>query len=75
MVDESYVDVLGLKIVAGRNFSTEFPTDSTAYLINQSAAAAIGWTSNLQLWRNSWEPDNPFVPAMPGKGGPMVRVE
>lgn len=43
MVDESYVDVLGLKVVAGRNFSSKFPTDSTAYLINQSAAAAIGW--------------------------------
>lgn len=43
MVDESYVDVLGLKIVSGRNFSTKFPTDSSAYLINQAAAAAIGW--------------------------------
>jgi putative ABC transport system permease protein len=43
MVDESYVDVLGLKIVEGRNFSTNFPTDSSGYLINQSAAAAIGW--------------------------------
>src|SRR5258705_359655 len=28
MVDESYADVLGLKIVAGRNFSSKFPTDS-----------------------------------------------
>jgi len=47
MVDECYVDVLGLKIVSGRNFSTKFPTDSTGYLINQSAAAAIGWDNPI----------------------------
>jgi putative ABC transport system permease protein len=47
MIDECYVKVLGLKLVAGRNFSTDFSTDSIGYLINQSAAAAIGWDHPL----------------------------
>lgn len=46
-VDEHYIDVLKLKVVAGRNFSFEFPTDSSAFLINQSAAKAIGWQQPL----------------------------
>ncbi|HKI79531.1 MAG TPA: ABC transporter permease [Ignavibacteriaceae bacterium] len=42
-VDEHFVDVLKLNIVSGRNFSTKYKTDSTAYLINQAAAKAFGW--------------------------------
>ena len=26
----------------------------------------------MVFWRNSWEPDNPFVPAMPGAGAPAL---
>jgi putative ABC transport system permease protein len=47
LVDEHYVDVLKLNVVAGRNFSTEFTTDSSAFLINQSAAKALGWEEPL----------------------------
>jgi putative ABC transport system permease protein len=47
MVDEKFVDVLGLKIVEGRNFSTDHPTDSSAFLINRSAAHALGWKHPL----------------------------
>jgi putative ABC transport system permease protein len=32
-----------MKIVAGRNFSKEFATDSTGMIINESAAKAFGW--------------------------------
>ncbi|MEP7253407.1 MAG: ABC transporter permease [Ginsengibacter sp.] len=43
--DFEYVKTLGLKIVAGRNFSAQFPTDTTdAVLINKAAAAKLGWT-------------------------------
>jgi putative ABC transport system permease protein len=47
MVDEQYAEVLKLKIVAGRNFSKEFATDSSAFLINETAAAALGWDQPL----------------------------
>ncbi len=43
--DFEYVKTLGLKIVAGRDFSAQFPTDTTdAVLINKTAAAKLGWT-------------------------------
>ncbi len=43
--DFEYVKTLGLKIIAGRNFSSQFPTDTAnAAIINQTAAANLGWT-------------------------------
>ena len=45
-VDHDYVDLFGLDIVEGRNFSREFATDeSGGYLINQAAAKAMGMES------------------------------
>jgi putative ABC transport system permease protein len=37
-IDENYVPTLGMKIVQGRNFSSQFPTDSTGIIINEAAA-------------------------------------
>jgi putative ABC transport system permease protein len=43
--DFEFVQTLGLKIIAGRNFSAQYPTDTTnAVLINRTAAAKFGWT-------------------------------
>lgn len=43
--DFEYVKTLGLKIIAGRDFSGQFPTDTTnAVLINETAAGKLGWT-------------------------------
>lgn len=43
--DFEFVKTLGLKIIAGRDFSSQFPTDSTdAVLLNKTAAAKFGWT-------------------------------
>jgi putative ABC transport system permease protein len=43
--DFEYVQTLGLKIIAGRDFSASFPTDTAnAVLINKTAAAKLGWT-------------------------------
>lgn len=43
--DVDYVKTLGLKMVSGRNLSAQFATDSaTAVLINQTAAAKLGFT-------------------------------
>lgn len=46
-VDEHYAEVLGLNIIAGRNFSPDYPTDSSAFLINEAAAKALGWTNPI----------------------------
>ena len=43
-MDENFIETLGLKLVAGRNFSQEFSTDEKeAVIINEAAARAIGW--------------------------------
>lgn len=38
-VDHDYVPTLGMEVVEGRAFSREFPSDSSAVLINQAAVA------------------------------------
>ena len=37
IVDENYVPSLNMQIIEGRNFSSQFPTDSTAIIINEAA--------------------------------------
>lgn len=71
MIDHDYVTTMGMKIVAGRNFSKEFPadnrTDSTQnFIVNVAAVKAFGWKN----------PENaigkPFM--MSGRRGKVVGV-
>ncbi|HWB90492.1 MAG TPA: FtsX-like permease family protein, partial [Puia sp.] len=52
-VDDQYIPTLGMQLVAGRNFSREFPSDSDAVIINETAALKLGWT----------KPDRPVTDA------------
>jgi putative ABC transport system permease protein len=47
-VDADYIPTLGMKMVAGRNFSPLMPTDSGALIINETAAGLLGWKDPLQ---------------------------
>jgi len=48
--DFEIVKTLGLKIIAGRNFSSSFPTDTLkAALINRTTASLMGWTPEQAL--------------------------
>ncbi len=40
-VDNDYINTLGIKMVAGRNFSPDMPTDSQAVIINQTLAKKL----------------------------------
>jgi len=42
-VDEDYIPTLGMAMVAGRNFSPEFGTDSSGIILNETAAKELGW--------------------------------
>lgn len=43
--DEDFLDLFGIALVAGRNFSSDIQSDvQEAYIINETAAAAMGWT-------------------------------
>jgi putative ABC transport system permease protein len=43
-IDEDYLDVMNIQLVAGRNFSTEF-NDSSAFILNESAVKMLGLTN------------------------------
>ena len=72
--DKDFTKTMGLKILSGREINPEFyPSDSTAILINKSAAKAIGFTDPVgQVLKNhdgSWHivgvvndfmPEDPF---------------
>jgi putative ABC transport system permease protein len=44
-VDEEYIPTLGMKMVGGRAFSKDFKTDSSAIILNETAAKAFGWNN------------------------------
>jgi putative ABC transport system permease protein len=46
-VDEDYIPALGIKMVAGRNFSKQMATDSMAIIINETAAKHMGFNNPL----------------------------
>lgn len=61
--DFEYVKTLGLKIIAGRDFSAQFATDTAnAVLLNRTAAKELGYTPQQALgkWiRNNGRDDKP----------------
>ena len=45
-VDYDFMSIFGMKVVAGRAFSTDFPTDSTkSIVINEATVKTLGYTS------------------------------
>lgn len=49
LVDYDYFDVLGLKIIEGRSFSRDFPSDRTTFplIVNETAAHVLGLSSKV----------------------------
>ena len=49
LVDEDYVETMGLEIVVGRDFAAERPTDRThALLVNETMVTLQGWNDPLE---------------------------
>jgi putative ABC transport system permease protein len=42
-VDHDFVKTLGMELVAGRDFSRKFATDSSAIIVNEAAVKMLGW--------------------------------
>ncbi|MBS1575080.1 MAG: ABC transporter permease, partial [Bacteroidetes bacterium] len=58
-IDESYLPLLKLQIVQGRNFSPDFPSDSThSVLVNESFAKKAGWKNPIGQEVNFWYNNN-----------------
>ncbi|HLX65991.1 MAG TPA: ABC transporter permease, partial [Puia sp.] len=47
-VDENYIPTLGMHLLTGRNFSREFPTDSTGLIVNETAFRFLGAGSLME---------------------------
>ncbi|HYM94323.1 MAG TPA: ABC transporter permease, partial [Chitinophagaceae bacterium] len=54
VVDYDYVNTLGMQIIKGRNFSKDFGTDSTAVILNETAAKVLGYDDPIgqKLYQN-----------------------
>ncbi|SEN41876.1 putative ABC transport system permease protein [Chitinophaga rupis] len=49
-VDDHYIPTLGMQMIKGRNFDlAQFPTDSTAIILNEAAVAMLGVKDPLNL--------------------------
>jgi ABC-type antimicrobial peptide transport system, permease component len=44
--DQDFITTYGVKVVAGRNFSREYSTDTSNYLLNEAAVRALGFKRN-----------------------------
>jgi putative ABC transport system permease protein len=47
-VDDRYIPTLGMQMASGRNFSKEFGMDSSAVILNETAAVALGWKKGAE---------------------------
>ncbi|MBV9987442.1 MAG: ABC transporter permease [Chitinophagaceae bacterium] len=43
-IDYDYLKTFNLRLASGRNFSKDYPTDSTGVLINEAAVRELGWS-------------------------------
>jgi len=61
-IDESYLPLLKIPLVAGRNFSMDFPSDSSkAVLVNESFVKKAGWKNPLGQQVNFWYRNQKYV--------------
>jgi putative ABC transport system permease protein len=65
-VDADYLNTMGMSLEKGRNFSPALPTDSTAMVINETAARMLGY---------SLDPINKTVYYPLSKNGKVVTTE
>lgn len=62
VVSPEYVKTLGLNVIMGRDFSREFPTDSTAMLINKTAMEYMGLKDPVGKLVRDDDPDSTEKP-------------
>jgi putative ABC transport system permease protein len=66
-VDPHYIPMLGLKIVAGRNFDEKIASDSLGIIVNEALVKDMGWKDPLNEYLN-WKEDTV------GLGSPVIGV-
>lgn len=74
VVDHDFLLTYDMELIDGRGFSRDFPTDSSAFVINEAAAQKLGWHNGavgqtLEWWRGSGSSSFALQ-----KEGPVVGV-
>lgn len=62
LVSPEYVKSLGLEVIMGRDFSREFPTDSSAVLINKTAMKYMGFSNPIGKYLRNSDTESPDPP-------------
>jgi putative ABC transport system permease protein len=58
-IDESFLPLLQIPVIEGRNFSAEYPSDSShAVLVNESFVKRAGWKDPIGQQVNFWYDNN-----------------
>ncbi|NQT97783.1 MAG: ABC transporter permease [Candidatus Marinimicrobia bacterium] len=52
--DYEFIETLKLNLIKGRFFSRDFPSDSSAVVINEKAAKLLGWENPIGKQINNW---------------------
>ena len=60
-VESNFIDFFDMKLSEGRNFSDDFATDSSAYIINETAASLISSESVIGQRFALWEKDGKII--------------
>ncbi len=53
-IDVGFIETMGLQMVQGRSYSADFPSDSSGLIINEAAAALIGFSDPVGKEVNFW---------------------
>ena len=61
-IDYDYLATFGMEIIAGRNFSPDFGSDSTAIIINETTAKILGYTDPVGQKLYAPNEDDPSRP-------------
>jgi putative ABC transport system permease protein len=60
-VDYDYFETLGMKIIQGRSFSEEYPTDVENYVLNEEALRITGLESPIGKMFSCWEDEGKII--------------
>jgi putative ABC transport system permease protein len=51
-VDYDFIPTYGINVLSGRNFSREFGTDTSGYVLNEAAVKALGWSAQNAIGKD-----------------------
>lgn len=77
IVDHDYIPTMGMTMVAGRNFSTDFGTDvQEGFVVNETAVRELGWGEPANAIGKTihWQQWAPATPADSIKKGRVIGV-